>query len=174
MVPMQTNLFHKKSRGAELIAVAIKVQHGTEEPSPGSSVASSKEQEEEEGRGALASGGWPVAAEPRQLLDPAYPSGEKRVDGWRWAGSVGRRQRARFDAPGSHVGQELVGDLGQHFLGQAGHAENVVTTSVNVVAERDKLGKKMGEANVRLDFVEKLIRHSSQVSGSYSETKKAR
>lgn len=73
------------------------------------------------------------------------------MDGWRWTGGVWRWQRARFDPPGSHVGQELVGDLGQHFLGQAGHAENVVTASVNVVAERDEL-ETMGEQNIRSDF----------------------
>lgn len=70
------------------------------------------------------------------------------MDGGRWAGGVGRWQRAGFDPPGSHVGQKLVGDLGQHFLGQAGHAENVVTASVNVVAERDKL-EKIGGQNIR-------------------------
>lgn len=117
----------------------------------GDSVASSIEQEEVKGRRALVTSGWPAAAEVGKLLDPAYPSGEKGVDGWRWTGGVGRWQRAGFDPPGSHVGQELVGDLSQHFLSQAGHAENVVTTSVNVVPERDEL-EKMEEQNIRLDL----------------------
>lgn len=83
-------------------------------------------------------GQWSAAAKPR-LLDPAYPSGEEGVDGWRWAGGVRRWQRARLDPSGPHVGQELVGDFGEHFLSQAGHAEDVVTPSVDVVSERDKL-----------------------------------
>lgn len=68
------------------------------------------------------------------------------MDGWRRTRGVGRRQRAGFDPSGPHVGQELVGDLGQHFLGQAGHAEDVVTASVNVVAERDELEKMRAQS----------------------------
>lgn len=128
----------------------------------GDSVASSKEQEEGKGRGELVTSGWLAAAEPGQLLDPAYPSGEKGVDGWRRAGGVRRWQGAGFDPPGSHVGQELVGYLGQHFLGQAGHAENVVTASVNVVAERDEL-EKIGEQNIRLDFGNPLYKDATKL-----------
>lgn len=151
----------------ELIAVATKVQHGTEERSEGTagaSVASSKEQEgeEEEGGGWFGTSSWPAAAEPGQLLDPAYPSGEEGVDGWRWTRGVGRRQRAGFDPSGPHVGQELVGDLGQHFLGQAGHAEDVVTASVNVVAERDEL-EKMRAQSRGLGFGNPLYKDATKI-----------
>lgn len=61
------------------------------------------------------------------------------MEGGGWAGGVGRGQRPRFDPPGPHVGQELVWDLCKHFLGQAGHAEDVVATAIDVVSKRDKL-----------------------------------
>lgn len=58
----------------------------------------------------------------------------------RWgAGGVGRGQRTGFDPPGPHVGQELVWDLCKDLLSQAGHAEDVVATAIDVVSERDKL-----------------------------------
>lgn len=61
------------------------------------------------------------------------------MDGRRRAGGVRRRQRARLDPPGPHVGQELVGYFGEHFLRQASHAEDVVAPPVNVVSEGNKL-----------------------------------
>lgn len=67
------------------------------------------------------------------------------MNSWRWAGGVGRRQGPRFDPSGPHVGQELVRDLGEYFLGQASHAEDVVPSPVNVVSERNKLGRKTEE-----------------------------
>lgn len=74
------------------------------------------------------------------------------MDGWRRTRGVGGRQRAGFDPSGPHVRQELVGDLGQHFLGQAGHAEDMVTASVNVVAEWDELEKKERTQKYRSGF----------------------
>ena len=71
--------------------------------------------------------------------DSAHTSGEERVHGG--DGGVGRGGGARFDPPGPHVGEELVRDLGQHLLGQAGHAEDVVSPPVYVVSEGDKLGE---------------------------------
>lgn len=56
-----------------------------------------------------------------------------------WTGGVRRWQGAWFDPSGPHVGQELVRDFGEHFLGQASHAEDVVTSSINIVSERNKL-----------------------------------
>lgn len=55
------------------------------------------------------------------------------------AGGVRRGQRAWFDPPGPHVGQELVWDLCKDFLGQAGHAEDVVATAIDVISKGDKL-----------------------------------
>lgn len=81
--------------------------------------------------------------QPRaQPLDPAHPPGEEGVQSGWWAGGVGRGQGAWFDPPGPHVGQELVWDLGENFLGQAGHAEDVVATAIDVVSKRDKLGRE--------------------------------
>lgn len=74
-----------------------------------------------------------------QPLDPAHPPGEEGVESGWWAGGVGRGQRAWFDPPGPHVGQELVWDLCKYFLSQAGHAEDVVATAIDVVSKRDKL-----------------------------------
>lgn len=61
------------------------------------------------------------------------------MQSWGGAGRVGGRQRARLDASGPHVGQELVRDLSQHLLGQTGHAEDVVAPPVDVVSEGDEL-----------------------------------
>lgn len=66
------------------------------------------------------------------------------MDGWGGAGGVGRWQGARFDPSGPHVGQELVGDLGEHLLRQASHAEDVVPSPVDVVSERNELRKEGG------------------------------
>lgn len=54
-------------------------------------------------------------------------------------GRVGRGCGLWFESPGPHVGQELVGDLGQDVLGQPGHAQDGVPRPVHVVSERDKL-----------------------------------
>lgn len=65
-------------------------------------------------------------------------------------GVVGRGAGAWFDAPGSHVGEELVRDLSQDLFGQTGHTENVVPPAVDVVTERNKLdGEKGGEEERR-------------------------
>lgn len=56
-----------------------------------------------------------------------------------WTRGVRRWQGAWFDPPGPHVGQELVRDFGKHFLSQASHAEDVVTSTVDIVSERNKL-----------------------------------
>lgn len=53
--------------------------------------------------------------------------------------AVGRRRRGWLDPSGPHVGQELLGDLGQDVLGQPGHAQDVVSTSVHVIPERHEL-----------------------------------
>lgn len=50
---------------------------------------------------------------------------------WRW-----------FNPPGPHIGQELVRDLSQHIFGEPGHAQNVISSPVNIVSEWDKLRKK--------------------------------
>lgn len=53
---------------------------------------------------------------------------------WAWA-----------DALCLHVGHQLVGDLGQHIPGQAGHAQHVVAGTVHVVPEGHELtGRKVG------------------------------
>lgn len=54
---------------------------------------------------------------------------------------VGRGRRQRLDPSCPHVGEELVGDLGQDVLGKAGHAQDVVTCPVDVIPEWDKLGE---------------------------------
>lgn len=65
-------------------------------------------------------------------------------------GVVGRGAGAWFDAPGSHVGEELVRDLSQDLFGQTGHTENVVPPAVDVVTERNKLdGEKEGRQRER-------------------------
>lgn len=61
--------------------------------------------------------------------------------GW-GAGGVRRGQRAWLDPPGPHVGQELVWDLREDLLSQAGHAEDVVATAIDVVSKRDKLERQ--------------------------------
>lgn len=72
-------------------------------------------------------------------LNSAYPSGEEGVEsGWR-AGGVRRGKGAWFDPSGPHVGEELVWDLCENFLSQAGHAEDVVATAIDIVSKRDKL-----------------------------------
>lgn len=45
----------------------------------------------------------------------------------------------RLDPSALHEGQQLVGDLGQDILRQPGHAEDLVTRSVDVVSERHEL-----------------------------------
>lgn len=58
---------------------------------------------------------------------------------WRLSRCGGRRAWA--DALCLHVGHQLVGDLGQHIPGQAGHAQHVVAGAVHVVPEGHKLGE---------------------------------
>lgn len=59
----------------------------------------------------------------------------------RWR--VGRGRGRWLDPACLHVGEELVGDLGQDVLGEAGHAQDVVPRPVDVIPERDELrGKK--------------------------------
>lgn len=70
-----------------------------------------------------------------------------RVSGW----SVGGRRRVGFDPPALHVGDELVWDLGEHVLGQSGHAEHMVPRPVHVVSEGDKLGERNGVSTLRVD-----------------------
>lgn len=67
---------------------------------------------------------------------------------------VGRGRRRRLDPAGPHVGEELVGDLGQDVFGEPGHAQDVVPRPVDVVPEWDKLrGEKMSSG----DILEKKI-----------------
>lgn len=84
---------------------------------------------------------------------------------------VGRRRRQRLDPAGPHVGQELVGDLGQDVFGEPGHAQDVVPCPVDVVSERDELrGKRKrrrkvsglrgaGEDKYSWSCIEGTIRH---------------
>lgn len=59
------------------------------------------------------------------------------------AGRVRRRDGVGFNASALHVGDQLVGDLGQHVFRQPRHAQHMVASAVHVVSERDKLwGKK--------------------------------
>lgn len=44
-----------------------------------------------------------------------------------------------FNSSALHKRQQLVGDLGEDVLSQPGHAEDLVTGSVNVVSEWNKL-----------------------------------
>lgn len=55
---------------------------------------------------------------------------------------VGRGNRQRLDPSRPHVGKKLVGDLGQDVLGEAGHAQDVVPCTVDVISEWDKLGEE--------------------------------
>lgn len=61
------------------------------------------------------------------------------------AGGVNRWDGVGFDASALHVGNELVGDLGQYVLSQPGHAQHMVAGAVHVVSEWDKLGGHIGE-----------------------------
>lgn len=58
----------------------------------------------------------------------------------RW-GVRGRRWR-RLDPSGSHVGEKLLWDLGQDILRQSSHAQDVISTPVNVIPEWYKLKQK--------------------------------
>lgn len=81
-------------------------------------------------------------------LNSTYPPGKKGVNGRCRTWGIGRWQWPRFDASGPHVGQELVWDFSKHFFSQTGHAENVVSSSVNVVSEGNELenvGKERGD-----------------------------
>lgn len=71
-------------------------------------------------------------------LDSSYLSLERLP---RWC--VRRWSWRRFNPPGPHVGQELVGDLSQHIFGEPGHAQDVVSSAVNIVSEWDKLRKQI-------------------------------
>lgn len=55
------------------------------------------------------------------------------------ASRVGRRYRVRFNASALHVGDQLVRDLRQYVFSQPCHAQHVVSRSVHVVSEWDKL-----------------------------------
>lgn len=57
---------------------------------------------------------------------------------------VGRRRWGRLDPAGPHVGEELVGDLGQDVFGEPRHAQDVVPRPVDVVSERDELRERGG------------------------------
>lgn len=72
---------------------------------------------------------------------PHLNSSYLSLDGLPWR-CVRRRCWRWFNPPGPHVGQELVGNLSQHILGQPGHAQDVISSPVNIVSEWDKLGKK--------------------------------
>lgn len=74
-----------------------------------------------------------------QPLDSAYSSGKEGVDSWWWTGGVRGWQRSGFDSSGSHVGQELVWYFGKHFFSKTSHTEDVVSSSINVVSERNEL-----------------------------------
>ena len=71
---------------------------------------------------------------------PACPSSDLGLDGLS-RGGVRRGRGQGLDAPGPHVGQELVGDLCQDIFSQPCHAQDVVPCPVNVVSEGDKLGE---------------------------------
>lgn len=77
--------------------------------------------------------------------DPAYPSGVERVDGRGRTRGIRWRLGAWFDPSGPHVGEKLVGDFGEHFFSQTSHAQNVVSSPVDVVSERNKLTRKRSE-----------------------------
>lgn len=67
------------------------------------------------------------------------------LGGWGGPGGVGAGGcRLWFDAVSLHVGDELLGDLSQHVLGQACHAQHLAAPPVRVVAEGDKLGGGRG------------------------------
>lgn len=53
-----------------------------------------------------------------------------------------RRNGVGFNGSALHVGNQLIGDLGQYVLSQPGHAQHVVTCAVHVVSERHKLYRK--------------------------------
>lgn len=67
---------------------------------------------------------------------------------------VGRGRGRWLDPACPHVGEELVGDLGQDVLGEAGHAQDVVPRPVDVIPERDELGGEKMEISL-------FLRHKS-------------
>lgn len=83
-------------------------------------------------------------------LDSAYPPCKEGVDSWWWTGGVRRWQGPGFDSSGSHVGQELVWNFGKHFFGQTSHAQDVVSSPINVVSERNEL-RRGNEKNRRAE-----------------------
>ena len=81
---------------------------------------------------------------------------------WWWTGGVRWWKGARFDPSGPHVGQELIGDFGKYFFSQSSHAEDVVSSPVNVVSERNKLRKRGEETRREGDCLKYLARASEK------------
>lgn len=72
-------------------------------------------------------------------------------------GRVSRWGGVRFNSSALHVGDQLVGDLGQYIFRQPSHAQHVVASAVHVVSERDKLlwhGKEIYDWKERVMFRE--------------------
>lgn len=67
---------------------------------------------------------------------------------WQWGGGQGR---SRFNSSALHKRQQLVRDLGEDVFGQTSHAEDLVSRSVDVVSEWDKLDEQMEKVNS--DFI---------------------
>lgn len=74
-----------------------------------------------------------------------------RLGGCGGGGGHGGRVRAGgqrgpgFDPSALHEGQQLVGDLRQDVLSQAGHAQDLVPRPVDVVPERNELEGRRGK-----------------------------
>lgn len=58
-------------------------------------------------------------------------------------GGVGRV--LRFDASASHVLEELIWNFRENVLGQTGHAEDVISSAIDVVTEGNKLRRNTTE-----------------------------
>lgn len=61
------------------------------------------------------------------------------------AGRVGRWYGVRFNASALHVGDQLIRDLRQYVFSQPRHAQHVVSRSVHVVSEWDKLDTRKNQ-----------------------------
>lgn len=83
--------------------------------------------------------------------------------GWRLGASgVGWRDWVWFNASALHIRDQLVGDLCQDVFSQSRHAQHVVSCSIHVVPERDKLLWKRKKTLQRRDSPPEQLRVTSR------------